>query len=296
MKIKRKTIRALIFWGSLFAIVGVITLVWYLYYVTSLFTITTYLIKGVTEEQSTRLLAVLPSRMQGMRYIVIPNNKIFTYHEDEIRRSIQEEVTDVRQVSVRSSGLRTLTIEVQHRIPLFRVADGKVIDENGFLFVIDDKKSQGLPFLDIASSTKGTQEDDSLIFSFLEYKELPLSSSFLHTLQTFSSKVSDILFPVTRVQVTSSGDVYFFAESGNTSVIVKEGMNEKITWSTLVSAIDTEPLKSKLLKDKENLEYLDVRYGNKVFYRFSDMEFQNNGTSDILNHHATTTQTASTTN
>ena len=71
-------------------------------------------------------------------------------------------------------------------------------------------------------------------------------------------------------------------------------MDQKKVWSTLVSALDTDPLKTKLATDKGKLEYLDVRYGNKVFYRFSDMTFQNKGETGILDDHATPTQATST--
>jgi hypothetical protein len=66
--------------------------------------------------------------------------------------------------------------------------------------------------------------------------------------------------------------------------------NQKKVWSTLVSAIDTDPLKSKLSENRNGLQYLDVRYGNKVFYRFNDMSFQNGKGTVILGSHATTTE------
>jgi hypothetical protein len=44
----------------------------------------------------------------------------------------------------------------------------------------------------------------------------------------------------------------------------------KKVWSNLVSAIDTEPLKSKLANSKNKLEYLDTRFGNKVFFKFTN--------------------------
>ncbi len=46
--------------------------------------------------------------------------------------------------------------------------------------------------------------------------------------------------------------------------------NANYVWVTFISAIDTEPLKSKLEKNLKNLEYIDLRFSNKVFYKFKD--------------------------
>ncbi len=39
-------------------------------------------------------------------------------------------------------------------------------------------------------------------------------------------------------------------------------------WITFVSAVDAEPLKTDLKKKLKYLDYLDLRFSNKVFYRF----------------------------
>lgn len=41
-------------------------------------------------------------------------------------------------------------------------------------------------------------------------------------------------------------------------------------WITFVSAIDAEPLKSKIVNNLNKLEYIDLRFGNKIFYKFND--------------------------
>jgi hypothetical protein len=109
--------------------------------------------------------------------------------------------------------------------------------------------------------------------------------------------MSAIIFPVENILVERTGDISCMDKDEKSKIIFLKENDYKKVWSTLVSAIDTDPLKTKLATDKDNLEYLDVRYGNKVFYRFSDMAFQNGTVTGILGNHATTTQvvTSSTT-
>ena len=39
-------------------------------------------------------------------------------------------------------------------------------------------------------------------------------------------------------------------------------------WTTFISVIDAEPLKSKLKNDFKDLDYIDLRFSNKIFYKF----------------------------
>jgi len=40
------------------------------------------------------------------------------------------------------------------------------------------------------------------------------------------------------------------------------------TWLNFVSAVDSQVLKNLLRTDLKNLEYIDLRFGNKIFYKF----------------------------
>ena len=80
----------------------------------------------------------------------------------------------------------------------------------------------------------------------------------------------DIIFPVHMILVDTNGDIFLKDTDDKYTLKVVLSADFNKTWSTLVSAIDTDPLKSKLLNNKNNLEYLDARFGNKVFYKFTN--------------------------
>lgn len=46
--------------------------------------------------------------------------------------------------------------------------------------------------------------------------------------------------------------------------------NPEKVWITFASAISSDPLKTKLERDLKNLDYIDLRFDNKVFYKFKD--------------------------
>jgi hypothetical protein len=103
-------------------------------------------------------------------------------------------------------------------------------------------------------------------------------------------KIQPVLFPVRAVLLDKEGDVTFFNENGSSFIKFSSASDSDKVWSNLVSAIDTEPLKGKLEKNKTDLLYLDIRFGNKVFYKFAHDTFtKQSGTAIIGNNDATST-------
>ena len=83
-------------------------------------------------------------------------------------------------------------------------------------------------------------------------------------------------------EISSHGDIKIFLmkddfQSGYIYINTKDGAG--YAWITFISAIDAEPLKTKLKNDFKNLEYIDLRFSNKIFYKFRNKDidlFKNN--------------------
>lgn len=63
----------------------------------------------------------------------------------------------------------------------------------------------------------------------------------------------------------------FLAKSYNNSgyLYVNKKDDPDYVWVTFVSAIEAEPLKSQIQNNLKNLEYIDLRFSNKIFYKFN---------------------------
>ena len=289
MKIKKRTLVSLKVWARRIAVIGTLLTIFFTYTLTDIFTITSYDIQGVDEASRVILSNELQEVMKRNVYLVIPGNKIFTYSSSRVIASVRGHVPDVATITMRPVGLHGVKVTVTLLSPLFRVGEKQALTEDGILFVTKKDLSM-YPTITIASSTEETVKIKGLLFTQVVLDGENIEATFLQNLVEFSTKVSSIIFPVKSILVEETGDITLWNASQTSKVLFLKDMDHKKTWSTLVSAIDTDPLKEKLTTKKEKLEYLDVRYGNKVFYRFSDMKFQNNGTTDILDDHATTTE------
>lgn len=293
MKIKRRTFTLIINWTIKIIVAGAATSLLYCYFGTNLFTITTYEISGIDEDARRIIDTELHEYEKKKLYRIFPANKIFTYSNTAIIKTVSGVVPEMATISVRPNGLHTVKIEITLLKPLFRVSGTQALTENGIIF--STKYSlRSYPRLTIASSTTTTVKSHGLVFTKMVLQGEDIDNDFLLRLSDITAKISSVIFPVENVIVDASGDVLCIDERGVSKVIFLKDSDYKKTWSTLVSAIDTDPLKTKLAAKNNQLEYLDARYGNKIFYRFSDMAFQNGSVTGILGSHASTTKATTT--
>ena len=289
MKIKRRTFVFVVRCLLSTLLISLITLVIYGYFFTKLFIISTYDIVGVDLTSQSIITTKLNIESKKKHFGLSLNDKIFTYSNTLVTDTVRSIVSDAASIDMRPVGLHTVRIEVTLLTPIFRISETQGLTKNGIIFSTN-KDIHAYPRITIASSTIGTRKIDGLIFSELIDDGMTVKEELLSNIDSFSSKVSSVIFPVESILVEATGDVTLFNNSKKSKVIFLKDMDPKKAWSTLVSAIDTDPLKTKLVTEKDKLEYIDSRYGNKIFYRFSDMPFQNGKNTAILDHHATTTK------
>ncbi len=223
----------------------------YVYFRTGTFTVHDYRITGTTEEQAEELKKQFGFLADQRIMKLLPGNRVLSYHDDEMRTLITETLSNTKDIIVYPSGLHTLTVKIQSYTPIFAVSDTHAISENGTVYkeiVPLDTFAQ----LSISTSTE-------------------VSQSLLFAMKTLASNIDTVLFKVHYITIDEFNDIRFFDESKKTNVIVSSDADMVRVWSNIVSAVDTDPLKKKLLEKKELLEYLDTRFGNKVFYKFTNI-------------------------
>lgn len=286
MKIKRSTLvlwkkRLMIFLGS-----ALVFSLFYIYFGTSLFTITTYELVGVPDmykdTSNVRLRAIASQKMVGF----IPADKILNYRGMKIKQAVVSILPNTETISLLPIGLHTLRVKVTSYQPLYRIDDTHAITKDGFIYS-ESQDISTLPLIVVASSTtKETLNDGITSISMVG-----IDTRTLKSLSTFINKINSVVFKVSKIEIDEYGDISLYDERGMSKLLYRGDADIDKVWSNLVSAIDTNPLKEDLEKNKDKLEYLDARFGNKVFFKFT-----NAGKTAIIQSHATTTQvTASTT-
>ncbi len=222
----------------------------YIYFRTGIFTVHEYRITGTTEEQAEELRKQFGFLAEQKILGFLPGNRVLSYHDDEIRTLITETLPNTRDIIMYPSGLHTLRIKIQSYTPIFAVSATHAISENGTAY------KEIIPLDTFAQLSISTSTE--------------VSQPLLLAMKTLASNVDTVLFKVHYITIDEFNDIRFFDQSKKTNVVVSGGADMARVWSNIVSAIDTDPLKKNLLEKKELLEYVDTRFGNKVFYKFTN--------------------------
>ncbi len=289
MKIKRRTIEKVRNWFLLAALATSLGLLYKVYVEKDWFSIKEYIVIGVEEEEREEIVHRLHKLSSGVVLYLFPKDKLLSYSHKDIVTAVSEVVPSRKDIVVGLASSQSLRIEVVEHKPVMKVSDSLGITEEGIVF--PTKKSlDNFPYFD-SSTTTETFEENGLTFKRLS----SFDEAYIKELSSFIEKVSSVLFPVVTIKIEESGDVSLFTKEGSSKILLTSKTDLDKGWSTLVSAIDTDPLKSLLEKEREKLSYIDLRFGNKVFYKFGEKgAFQNGSSTVIIDDHATETATSTT--
>ncbi|MFA5131868.1 MAG: hypothetical protein WC444_00915 [Candidatus Paceibacterota bacterium] len=239
----------------------------YVLFRTSTFTITRYELVGVPDAYQESIQEGLRGIASTPLYKVIPSNRTFSYRKARITTLIASTLPTTQSVSIKPISLHTLRITVTEHTPLYKIDEMHAVTKEGVVYRELHNVST-LPLLVVASSTLRLGTNKGITENKLE----GIAPESLEEITTLIKKIDSILFTVTKIDVDQNGDAIFFDSREKSGIKVSLRVRSNDVWSNLVSAIDTEPLKSKLEHNKDDLEYLDTRFGNKVFYKFTTGE------------------------
>jgi hypothetical protein len=245
----------------------------YVFFKTSALTITSYELVGVPAQYEDALQSELRTIAGKKFFLFMPANRIVTYRGAKIKTLITQILPDTATVTFRPVGLHTLRITVTKYQPVFRMDATHAVTENGVVYRPLDNLTS-LPELVVASSSTETTTKDGISANRLA----SLPDGFIQSVSELIPKVNSVVFQVHTVTLDDSGDISFVDGTGKSTIKINSSSDINKVWSNLVSAIDTNPLKLKLASEKDKLEYLDARFGNKVFFKFT-----NGGKTTIIN-------------
>ena len=145
--------------------------------------------------------------------------------------------------------------------------DGYIFDEAPYFSGEVYFKFYGLTDVGRPDSGRPTSED------------FPLGSYFLK--QNFKQLISfkDILIGIglkpVALYATNDGDIQIFLSGGTLpttgpQIIFRADADFQNVAENLEAALTTEPLQSEFKNKYSSLQYIDLRFGNKVYYKFSN--------------------------
>jgi len=232
-------------------------------------------IEGEEALSEQEISAALGAHLLGTYATVIPRDSIFFYPREAMERDLSERFKRLKEVEVSGVGFDSIQVTLDERTPAYLwcgkekevVTTGcYFLDNEGYVFERAPTFSGSVlvrfygPLEEGEASLSYTTEEDAAGRFFLTSRQFAPLAAFLGSATALS------LTPSYLVKKESGDAELYLKEGGKVVISLKEDMEK--TLSNLESALDAEPLKSDMAKRRSALQYIDLRFGNKVFFKF----------------------------
>lgn len=236
----------------------------------SLFSIKNITIIGDTYVTKETLLAKAGEVLQDKVGKIFSANNFFFVPEASIESMVTKSFPEIKETHVSKTGLRSLSIVVKERVPLYRLCNDMevnasttsvchVVDSDGFIFTHASTDTDALPLITYTIGGDTFEKKDGDFFE--------ANGAFFTIDQFYKLLVSNQYNPV-NLRRDEVG-VYRVNVFQNSFPLIFDGkISPHDALIYLQSALGVEPLAS-LVKNKnyQAIEYIDLRFSNKVFYK-----------------------------
>lgn len=238
-------------------------------------TINSIKVEGTHIIDSTDIQEVVEDNMSGNFLYLFSKKNTFLYPKSAIEKDLQTEFTRIKNLSIRLEGLNTLKIVIDEKVGSYMYCGANIpenpseLGENCY-FV----NSDGYVF-DIAPYFSG-----NIYFKFylpIENDQDVLTQQLLDTKKfreiiSFTDGLVDLgLDPVSVVMYDK--DRYAFHLRANSSgtepeILFKADNELPVIFGNFSAAMQNPDFKNQIISKYGSLSYIDLRFNNKVLYKF----------------------------
>lgn len=201
-----------------------------------------------------KIIKSVQENISGNYFFLFSKKNSLIYPKDKIEKTLLEKFPRIESVSVESDFSNNLSIKVKEREPFVLWCSDEncfVSDKNGLIF---DKFDGSLEESFFKYYTKISDPINKNIFK----------KNYFNDIHSFVELVKgEGLDPFKLLEVDS--DTYEIYFSGNSRLIFKPSRDIKETMNNFQSILNMEEFEDREVI--KGLEYVDLRYGNKVFYK-----------------------------
>ncbi|OGI74427.1 hypothetical protein A3D42_01045 [Candidatus Nomurabacteria bacterium RIFCSPHIGHO2_02_FULL_41_18] len=256
------------------AALAFLVLLWILAYVARLpaFNISEIKISGEKAVDTESITEVVEKNLKTKHLWIFPKSNFLLLPKNQIKKELMVEFSRLENVSFNLQNLRTLLVSVSERENKYIWCGANMEIE------FSENSEKGCFFMDAS----GYVFDQAPYFSgdvyFRFFGALKENYFFPEVFGKFISFI-DVLprFGFVPVSLYSKidGDIEIHLSSDSSylnspKIIFKKNSDlEKIS-ENLQAALDTEPLRTELKNKYSFLQYIDLRFGNKVYYKFDE--------------------------
>jgi cell division septal protein FtsQ len=211
-----------------------------------------------TFSNTSKLEARVSSSLDGNVFFFIPKTNALFLPRFEIEESIKEEAPEISTIDIDLKGFNNIEVSINEFEPKLLL---EVKDKNYFVNEFGDVFMEA-PLLH--------SHDDLLSFfndlEEVEIRDNVIDADFLRSINLFSEKLNNLDIRVHGVSHEGE-DVYYIKTDLGFDILVSSQDNLEISFENIKTILENGTLSREQLPD---VNYIDLRFGNKVFYKLRE--------------------------
>lgn len=232
-------------------------------------------ISGNKVIETSQIEAIVQENLVGHYLWFFPKTNFLLYPKNKIKNELEDKFKRFSDVSINLNSIKTLKISVIERTGEYLWC-GTLIpalindtssykcyftDENGYIFD-EAPYFSGNVYFKFYGKNDGDPKNPAGTFF--------LTDKFNQIIE-FKNALNEFGLNPTAFWVDENGDANIALSSepaAGPKIIFKVNSDYEKIAESLQAAITTEPLQSKLKTDFTSLSYIDLRFGNNIYYKF----------------------------
>ncbi len=219
--------------------------------------------------------SIAEEKLSGKYLWLIPKTNLMFYPKDSIKKELEDRYKRLKDVNLNVKGGSTLEISMSERegkytwcreslLEEVAPADGECffMDESGYIFDTAPYFSGEIYFRFLGPLLPGAVPPGSTFIPEI----FPNIVEFIANLKSLGINASSLY-----VKDEEEMEIYLSSTKStleSPKIIFKKNADFENLAENLQAALSTEPLSSKFKNSYSSLEYIDLRFGNRVYYKF----------------------------
>lgn len=227
------------------------------------------------------LMEAVNDELAGKYFFLYPKTNVLVYPDTKIKETLMEKFPRLVSVELDATDRKTLSVNVAEREASYLWCGENISESTG---VEAKRANEKCYFMD----NLGYVFDEAPFFSGEVYFKFyggtssertePLGSYFMPAkfkeLELFKDMLLDMGLKPVVMHIVNEEDVEIYlaraGENMGPKIMFRSAADLKNTAENLQAALTTDPLMSGIKNKYSKLEYIDIRFGNKVYFKFNE--------------------------
>jgi hypothetical protein len=227
---------------------------------------------------------VVKEYMEEKTLYLFPHKNIFLFSSSSVEEKLKASFSKISSVSV-GKEISSKKISLETHAPLY-----KVISRNGNIFYISDQgivyrdseedrelltiteEARTISSLNASSSFAGISfagaHTSDFLFSFESSESQSLPPDIFNKINFYKEKFRAARLPILSITFYKEGIVALSLKDGEVRIDFTEKETE--VWGRFSAALAHEKFSQRLRARESEIEYIDLRFGSKIFYKFQN--------------------------